>query len=198
MIQIAPARESGATSWCALLDSGQVKCWGYEGRSPSSGTGALGRGTPKSATQPYPFNVVTAAKTSTVPNPPILTGAIQISGGHQHFCALLDSGEVWCWGRQREGRLGNGFTGPSGSVPYAAPVLAQAPVSGQPDVPLTGVGEITCNDHNSCLVMLNGEVKCWGDNTRDNILGTRSTGAQAIPISVYAGSSGSALLTIFD
>ena len=43
-------------------------------------------------------------------HPPFTTDrtAVAIYGGNQHFCAILDNGDLKCWGRDHHGQLGDG------------------------------------------------------------------------------------------
>ncbi|QAT89089.1 RCC1 repeat-containing protein [Corallococcus coralloides] len=79
---------TGADHACALLATGSVRCWGY------NGYGQLGVGT----TQP-----------SSAPSQAVdLNGATayQITAGGDHTCALLSTGAARCWGRGTNGQLG--------------------------------------------------------------------------------------------
>ncbi len=80
-----------------------------------------------------------------------VTGAAHLVAGQDHTCALLDSGEVWCWGRNASGQLG--FT-PLGDVRTARPVQGLA--EGDPIVGLAAGGNTTCAASQS------GGVWCWG------------------------------------
>lgn len=72
--------------------AGEVRCWG------SNSWGRLGRGR---------FGQETFEIGSTPPPPElVLTKVKQISTGLLHACALLDSGEVHCWGRNGDLQLG--------------------------------------------------------------------------------------------
>ena len=79
---------SGATaisvtsgSVCAIVKAGAVKCMG------SGGVGQLGDGKKESTS--YPYKPVDAAG---------IKGATQISSYSSYQCAVLDNGEVKCWG----------------------------------------------------------------------------------------------------
>ncbi|MCC6504152.1 MAG: hypothetical protein IT475_01760, partial [Aquimonas sp.] len=87
-VRSAGGWDEGSGHSCALLRSGQVRCWG------SNRYGQLGDGT-------------TIDRTAGV-EPVGLTGAVAISVGNQHSCALLENGDVACWGSNVLGRLGDG------------------------------------------------------------------------------------------
>ena len=86
---------TGEQQTCARTDQGGVVCWG-------KGTlGQLGSGL--STDTNYPVDVVDENSTP-------LTGVIQIASGEAHTCALLERGEVVCWGYGFYGQMGNGGT----------------------------------------------------------------------------------------
>lgn len=75
---------------CALIQSGDVYCWG------ANNNGIVANGT----------NTDTAQPTTKVGLP---NKARQISSAAGSICALLDDGQVYCWGYNFEGQLGLGF-----------------------------------------------------------------------------------------
>ncbi|MDP1849418.1 MAG: hypothetical protein Q8K79_16635, partial [Solirubrobacteraceae bacterium] len=88
----ARAVHAGAEHTCAVLDEGSVRCWGYGGFG-HLGYGdvrAIGDNEPPAAVGPVNLGL----------------GAVAISGGQHHTCALLDDGSVRCWGRASNGRIG--------------------------------------------------------------------------------------------
>lgn len=79
--------------------------------------------------------------------------ATQIAVGGMHACALIEDGTVVCWGR-RQGALGldpTTFTDTTG--------LSAAPVPG-----LSNVTMISSGDRQSCALLGDGTVQCWGTN----------------------------------
>ena len=88
-----------ASSYCALLTSGGVVCWG-DGNSGQLGNGTFyTSGNAGSAT---PVAVERVAGTGT------LSGVTSLVG-YSGFRALLTSGGVDCWGFGPDGQLGNGM-----------------------------------------------------------------------------------------
>ena len=83
---------SNADSGCdlrAALD-GTVLCWGY------NGNGGLGDGTTTSRTVPAPVAG--------------FSGAVSVSVGANHACALREDGTIACWGYNGTGAIGDGTT----------------------------------------------------------------------------------------
>ncbi len=87
------------------------------------------------------------AATSTALGGPELA---ELAAGEDHMCARRASGEVLCWGDNREGQLGRG-----GVVETSTP----APVER-----LAGATSIVAGSHHSCALISNGQVLCWGSN----------------------------------
>lgn len=74
----------------------------------------------------------------------------QLALGDYHTCALLESGQVACWGDNGRGQLGNGSDQPS-----VSPILV-------PQV--LGAMEIRASRATTCVRDATGTVSCWGDN----------------------------------
>ena len=87
------AISAGDVHTCAVLASGEVRCWGY------ARYGLLGNG----AVNDIGDDEIPAA----VGGVDLGRGATAISSGSLHNCARLDNGAVRCWGYGGGGRLGN-------------------------------------------------------------------------------------------
>jgi alpha-tubulin suppressor-like RCC1 family protein len=88
-VRQAAVASAGGTFTCALLQEGSVVCWG------ANGQGQLGDG---------------SGIDSDVPVAVALPGsAWAVTAGAAHACAILAAGgEVYCWGANVEGQLGDG------------------------------------------------------------------------------------------
>ena len=88
-------------SYCALLTSGGVDCWGY------GGADELGNG--KSYDGPR-YGSATPVAVKDVGGTGTLTALTSLIGGgyFASYCAVLTSGGVDCWGQGFQGVLGNG------------------------------------------------------------------------------------------
>ena len=80
---------AGGYHTCAVMDTGGVKCWGYNGNG-QLGDGTLG-------------NKVTPADVSG-----LSAGVVSVAGGDLHTCAVTTGGGAKCWGDNSEGQVGDG------------------------------------------------------------------------------------------
>ncbi|MEM9458714.1 MAG: hypothetical protein AAGF11_31345 [Myxococcota bacterium] len=93
----------------------------------------------------------------------------QLAAGVNHSCALAD-GEVWCWGRDNYGQLGQELSNAS----TAEPVLV--PLSGEAGLLVAG------NNHNCVAVDDGATVECWGRGNQGQIGdGDNSNDSRQIP-----------------
>ena len=138
----------GYPSYCAVLASGAVDCWGDDGY------GELGNGMDSGY--------------SDTPQPVVgITGVVDMAGDGQSYCAVLASGGIECWGENASGELGNGMVGgpdldQSGSqygydTPQAVTGITDA-------VAVVSDGAEDDVDPGYCAILASGGVDCWGDN----------------------------------
>ncbi len=152
---------------CALTSSGSVLCWG------SNEYGQLGNGS-------------TANSTAPVQAVGIPSAAVSVTTGYNSTCALTDAGNVWCWGDNASGQLGNGtFT--ESRVPIE--VLDSAG-----SAPLSGVIAIAAGQYHTCAVSSAGAALCWGDNAKGE-LGNGNEVASNLPVQVSGLASGVAAVS---
>lgn len=136
----------GSLHACALTSGNQVRCWGL------NDSGQLGDGS--TANSPVPTTVTGLSGT--------LTG---LTAGSSHSCALNSAGEVYCWGANGHGQLGDGSTSNRSS---AARVFGPGVVSA-----------ISAGAGHTCALVNSGRVTCWGDNRRGQ-LGDGSLASRAL------------------
>lgn len=137
---------SGDYHTCALLNNGQVRCWG------SNEFGQLGHeNTTIIGNKASPYNYIFQAGSVDLGGT-----AIEIAAGKNHTCALLDMGRVRCWGANQQGQAGYSIFSSLGDEIGEAPSILG-------DVPLDGhVIHISAGYYNTCAILINGEIRCWG------------------------------------
>ena len=157
-----------AAGWahtCALLDSGGVRCWGYNAH------GQLGDGTRNNRLEPLPGNDGDVDVGGSV---------VQIAAGHHHTCASLDDGAVRCWGRDHAGQLGLGDTVHRELDEVPSDVL---PIS------LGGMAiQLVAGGNHACALLRDGNIRCWGENLSGELGygNTETVGDDEVPSDVEA------------
>lgn len=119
----------GGSHACAWTNHGRLSCWG------DNEYGQVG-----AAINP-------ARATVAVPAAVSLVGHVaQVSAGHHHTCARTTEGDVWCWGRDDAGQLGNG------------PVRVATPTA----IPgLTGLASLSLGVHDLFGVAGDHSARVW-------------------------------------
>jgi len=121
---------AGDTFSCAVSDSGQVWCWG------GNGSGVPGTSTSVVVSSPHPVAIQG------------LTDVTRIAAGTLHACAIDGDTDLWCWGYNFDGQLGDGTTDDR-----YEPVLVA-----------TDVVDVGGGQSHTCLLDAQGRPFCWGAN----------------------------------
>jgi alpha-tubulin suppressor-like RCC1 family protein len=91
-----------------------------------------------------------------------------IAAGSFGSCAIRPGGAVECWGNDVDGELGAGTNGDIEDLPVG--------VSG-----LSGAVSITQGLDQTCAILSNGTLECWGDNVDGELGVGNTTGPQQCP-----------------
>jgi alpha-tubulin suppressor-like RCC1 family protein len=153
---------------CAVLSDGKVECWG------TNDYGQLGNGTTTNSATPVQVSGITTA--------------VQVSAGEGHTCAVLGDQTVRCWGADYSGQLGNGATPTDITTPVEVEGAGGSGV-------LSGVTQVSAGDGQTCAVLGDHTVRCWGDDS-DGELGDGNFGTfSSTPVKVLdtGGALGSSL-----
>ncbi|MFM7718251.1 MAG: InlB B-repeat-containing protein [Actinomycetota bacterium] len=143
---------AGGAHTCAIAYDGTAWCWG------SDGFGQLGDG---ATTGPQASPVAVSM--------PVGRTFVRIAAGLDHTCALADDGTIYCWGSDASGKLGDGATTGTQTVPTLV-------VGGFG--PFTGV---SAGYQHTCAATAT-PMYCWGDDTNGRLgNGSGITGSQGTP-----------------
>lgn len=156
----ATAIAAGYDSTCALAtdmsDRSGVYCWG------ANWAGQLGTGD-TSSRELTPVRVALDAT------------ATAIAAGRNHACARTSDGELYCWGQNNRGALGDGTDSDSSS-----PIL----VTGVSDVSAVAAGRF-----HTCALTGGGAIWCWGENQNGQLgYGESSPDGSLLPMEVVPAS----------
>jgi hypothetical protein len=129
---------------CALISGGTIKCWG------GLNSDRLGDGKSEGDWSGRGFF------------PPVevvgIHDAIDVSVGYSHSCAVLANGRVKCWGENQYGEIGDGKMwdgNPDNVLTDLSPVFVKG---------IRNARAVAVGDGDSCALLSDGSIKCWGDN----------------------------------
>jgi alpha-tubulin suppressor-like RCC1 family protein len=158
---------SGPFHTCVVLVDGRVQCWGRNDFRQ------LGDGTTTDRRFATPVPGISAG------------GAVALTLGRTHSCALTPSGGVRCWGRNNQGQLGD-----TSLTDRSSPVFVQQATVfflGQPllsqSTTLNQIVGIVAGQTHTCARRVSGRVLCWGSNV-DGQIGDGTTANRPIAIGV--------------
>ncbi|MEZ4864216.1 MAG: hypothetical protein R3C14_23085 [Caldilineaceae bacterium] len=144
---------AGANHTCAALTDGRLQCWGDNAR------GQLGDGSRDDRTTP-----VFVQELKDV--------IVAVAAGRYHTCALSNDGDLYCWGANNRGQLGDG-TLESSRTP-----LRVRGLPGDTKAVAAGLDHV-------CAILLSGAPYCWGSN-RDRQLGQGAPAFHSVPFYLTA------------
>jgi alpha-tubulin suppressor-like RCC1 family protein len=153
---------SGALHTCAILNTGVLKCWGFnnEGQLGRDDTVNWGASANQMGNNLVAINLG-AGRT-----------AKAVSAGFYHTCAILDDNTVKCWGWGSSGQLGYDSGLSLGNA--AGEMAALATV-------FLGAGhtatKLSAGNNHTCVILDDGGLKCWGLNGSGQ-LGNGNTASQ--------------------
>jgi alpha-tubulin suppressor-like RCC1 family protein len=147
---------------CAILDNGDLKCWGYDyyGQLGDGGSNT-NQGSPVSLSGSNTWDSSTGSSSgsgsgsgggsSTTSS--FAYANNKVSAGNEHTCAILDNGDLKCWGDDQYGGLGDGGSNTDTNAPSSTAVDLG---TGRTAVAVAG------GTHHTCAILDNGDLKCWG------------------------------------
>ncbi len=158
LTSIAVAIAGGQEHACAILSTGAVMCWG------KNDVGQLGNAQ-RFTNAHVPSSVVTLDG--------LTSSASAIACGRDHSCALDSGGQVYCWGSDTNGQLGDGDDGQGDED---EPVL----ISEIDDAVAVGAGYLS-----SFAIQADGSALAWGgDNFGSAGDGPADQSRKYLPVSV--------------
>lgn len=155
---------AGLQFTCALSDVGRAYCWG------ENGSGQIGRGTgaPAFVSVPLPVDNSRLKFSSIAVGQPFTTPA---SAGYA--CALELAGQVYCWGENDHGQLGNG----TALRAYTPEPVSQGAIR---------FATLSAYLEHTCALSVAGKAYCWGRNAEGQ-LGDGTRIDRAVPVAVQGG-----------
>jgi alpha-tubulin suppressor-like RCC1 family protein len=129
---------AGGTHTCAIKTNGTLFCWG------SNISGELGN------------NSTLMESHVPVQESTMATDWANVSVRFDQTCAINTKGEIYCWGGNEYGQLGNNSTEGLGAH-------SQVPV--QESTKATDWANVSAGDSHTCAIKTNGTLFCWGSNS---------------------------------
>lgn len=152
---------AGENFLCTLSTTNVIKCFGW---NIAGSVGAAGAGT---------YIVAGSAVTMTLPS----GTPAALYAGASHACVVNDSGDLYCWGANNFGQLGDNST-TNRTTPTSISVGGS-------------VSKVSMGRHHTCVVLSTGQVKCWGDNQYGQ-LGDGTTTQRLVPTAITLNGGGNA------
>ncbi len=130
---------AGDAHTCAIASDDQAYCWGY------NGSGQLGNNSTSQSLVPIAVNTAGVLSGKTI---------LSLGLGWGHTCAVASDNNVYCWGGNWSGQLGDNSTTDS-LVP--ATVDTSGVLSGKT------ILSVSSGDDQTCVVGSDNQAYCWGE-----------------------------------
>ncbi|MFC1654515.1 RCC1 domain-containing protein [Myxococcota bacterium] len=145
----------GAYHGCGLTAQKVAYCWGTDEY------GQLGDGgSPTNSPSPVAVNTTPIAGEKAF---------VQLVTGSNHTCGLTSEGVAYCWGRDDQGQLGDGFGDDTSQSPLP---VNTTPITGE-----TTFVQLIAGYRHTCGLTADGVVYCWGGGTLGELGDGSGTGS---------------------
>jgi len=144
------AYEGGYSRFCAAMEDGNVWCWPSE--------------SPEAVTKTYDDEKDIIAISSNCRlhkdgsvmcdqhvHEPDVKDITQITYGHRHGCGIDIAGEVFCWGDNRYGQLGQGYISPGYESGLKVALDKKAV-------------QVVAGENSTCVLLEDNSMRCFGSN----------------------------------
>ncbi|CAB5069331.1 unannotated protein [freshwater metagenome] len=168
---IASISVDGGFHFCAVMDDGTARCWGY------NKDGQLGNKTTLNSSVPVTVLKPVNSTDFTSPLSGIASITATMNNLGSHTCAALTDGTARCWGRNGSGQLGNNST--FSRTAATSRVLDPADTTQA----LGGIASITVARVSTCALMTDHTARCWGSNYSGE-LGNGTNDNSSVPVTV--------------
>jgi alpha-tubulin suppressor-like RCC1 family protein len=138
----------GSYHVCVVTLSGSVKCWGLNTQGQLGNNSQTASATPVDAVG-------------------LGSGIVSITAGRSHTCALSATSELYCWGANSFGQLGDQTT-----IQRLVPVHV-----------LSNLSSVSAGGEHTCATTLLGQAECWGRGNRGQ-LGNADFTQSSYPVAV--------------
>jgi len=148
---------SAGTMHSCATDGAEIYCWGIVDFQQKDGEEVMGI-----SLRPYWISREAFPSTSTI---------TAIGSGVTHDCVLTSTGDVYCWGRNDLGQLGQGvffFSSNVSSRVYGMHGMAES---------------LAVGGYHTCVMLTDNSVECWGYNKYGQ-LGNLISGEMELPTPV--------------
>jgi alpha-tubulin suppressor-like RCC1 family protein len=182
---------AGYIHTCAVTNSGNLYCWGIN----SYGRTGINNDIGNSLT---PVRVLRgeASLVNDDNNGTNIINVAQVSAGDSHTCAVTNSGNLYCWGNNTYGVVGDNTSGDSKLTPVRVLRGEASQVETDNDgTYIANVAQVSSGNYglffssstHTCAVTNSGNLYCWGENNGGRTGIGVTTGSSLTPVRVLRG-----------